>query len=555
MNIFWGIVIFSIFVYFIYAIIKQFNTNRAKHIFKELPRDFLKSFDMNFVKYNYKLRKENEDFNESIDEITWNDLDMDTVFKRINYSETTLGEFYLYYKLREVRHDKKEWEGLEKLIEVFTYNESLRDKISSYLSKIGKLNDFNFTNSMYSHNFIKVKGFYKYVVLSLCLLLSVILSFVYTKIGVVLTFIFFCTNIFFYNSAKILLENKFNLITYSIKNIDFCRKVLKLKEKDLNFLNEEVKGTLKRFKDLNKIRFYANNFNSNKVFINEFQMILDYIKMLFMGDILFYQSSVKILEKNKEELYKIYDIVSKIDFALSIAYYRASLKEYSIPEFTQNEEVELENAYHPLIEEPVKNSIVIKNNIIFTGSNASGKSTFIKAIALNCILAQSLNTALCTSYKSKISKVMTSMAVRDDVVSGDSYFIAEIKSLKRLIDSLNDDVRVLAFVDEILKGTNTLERISSSAAILDYVKRTKAKLLVATHDMELTDMVSGYDNYHFRETVTDDEVTFDYKLRSGPSKTRNALKLLKVMDFDDDVISLANNLYNDFIKTEKWNRL
>ena len=106
----------------------------------------------------------------------------------------------------------------------------------------------------------------------------------------------------------------------------------------------------------------------------------------------------------------------------------------------------------PLIDNPIKNSITIDRNIIFTGSNASGKSTFIKAVALNCILAQSLNMALCSKYRCQFSKVITSMAIRDDILEGDSYFIAEVKSLKRLLDSLNGNIPILAFVDEILKG-------------------------------------------------------------------------------------------------------
>ncbi|WP_415306412.1 MutS-related protein, partial [Clostridium perfringens] len=226
------------------------------------------------------------------------------------------------------------------------------------------------------------------------------------------------------------------------------------------------------FKALNMVKIYGNSFQKKKNAFTDIDIIFDYIKMFFMVDIIAYQNSVKILEKNKENLYKIYDIVAKLDFALSLAYYRKSLSEYTIPEFIESEDIVLENLYHPLIDNPVKNSILIKNNILFTGSNASGKSTFIKSVALNCILAQSLNTALCSKYRCKFSKVVTSMAIKDNILAGDSYFIAEIKSLKRLLDSLNGEIRVLAFIDEILKGTNTIERISASASILKYAENT-----------------------------------------------------------------------------------
>lgn len=209
--------------------------------------------------------------------------------------------------------------------------------------------------------------------------------------------------------------------------------------------------------------------------------------------------------------------------------------------------------YHPLISNPVKNSLIIDKNIIFTGSNASGKSTFIKSVALNCIMAQSLNTALCSKYKCRLSKVITSMAVRDNILSGESYFVAELKSLKRLIDSLNEQIPVLAFIDEILKGTNTVERIAASASILNYVADFSNRVFVATHDMELTEIVDDrYDNYHFSETVSDEGVTFDYKIKKGPSNTRNAIKLLKTMDFNKKVTEKADELCEYFMKRGKW---
>ncbi|ELP5179432.1 DNA mismatch repair protein MutS [Clostridium perfringens] len=536
-----------------YCKIKVFKN--LNDIFGELPIDFLEDFDMEFVKEYYTIRKSNEDFNESIDELTWNDLEMDTVFKRINYTKTTLGESYLYYKLREIKYNKQEWDELEKLIKLFSNDENLRNEVYILLQNVGKLNNLNLINFIYNPKFTKIKGYYKYPTLLIGFLSSIVISFFFKNVGILLILIFIGVNIFSYYSEKLFLEDKFNVITYLMNNINLCKKLSKIKNKEFKFFNDNINEALNNFSDLNKVRAYCSSFEKRGHSFNDFEVIFDYIKMIFMIDIIAYQNSIKILEKNKEELYEIYDIVSKIDFALSISFYRKSIKEYSIPEFTESEDIELENLYHPLVKNPIKNSIIIKNNIIFTGSNASGKSTFIKSIALNCILAQSLNTALCSKYKCKISKVVTSMSIRDNVILGESYFIAEIKSLKRLFDSLNGEIRVLAFIDEILKGTNTIERISAAAAILKYAKNTKARLFVATHDIELTEIISDYENFHFSEIITDDEVNFDYKLKLGPSKTRNALKLLNTFDFENEIICLANSIYNDFIKNEKWNKV
>ena len=523
--------------------------------FGNKPKDYLEDFDMTFLKNHYEIRKKNESSGESIDELTWNDLDMDAVFKRINYTKTSLGEAYLYYKLREISYNKDEWTSLEKLINLFTTNEDLRNKVSLLLLKVGKLNTLNLTNFIYNPKFSKIPSYYKYPLLSLGFIFSLLLCFIYPKVGLILSFIFLCINILSYQSEKIFLEDRFKVMIYLLNNINLCRSLFKIKDKDFDFFRKEVSSALHNFKALNKVKIYGNSFQKKENSFADIDIIFDYIKMFFMVDIIAYQNSVKILEENKKNLYKIYDIVAKLDFALSLAYYRKSLSEYTTPEFIESEDIFLENLYHPLIHNPVKNSILIKNNILFTGSNASGKSTFIKAVALNCILAQSLNTALCSKYRCKFSKVVTSMAIKDNILAGDSYFIAEIKSLKRLLDSLNGEIRVLAFVDEILKGTNTIERISASASILKYAENTNGRLLVATHDMELTQILETYENYHFSEIVTEDGVTFDYKLKKGPSNTRNALKLLKAMHFNKEVVSLSNQVYNNFIETEKWGKL
>ncbi|WP_332830088.1 MutS-related protein [Clostridium perfringens] len=523
--------------------------------FGHKPKDYLEDFDMTFLKNHYKIRKKNESSGESIDELTWNDLDMDTVFKRINYTKTSLGEAYLYYKLREISYNEYEWTSLENLITLFTTNEELRTKVSLLLLKVGKLNDLNLTNFIYNPKFSKIPSYYKYPLLSLGFIFSILLSFIYTKVGLILSFIFLCINILSYQSEKIFLEDRFKVMIYLLNNINLCISLSKIKDKDFEFFKNEVSSALHNFKALNMVKIYGNSFQKKENAFTDIDIIFDYIKMFFMVDIIAFQNSVKILEKNKENLYKIYDIVAKLDFALSLAYYRKSLSEYTIPEFIESDDISLENLYHPLIDNPVKNSILIKNNILFTGSNASGKSTFIKAVALNCILAQSLNTALCSKYRCKFSRVVTSMAIKDNILAGDSYFIAEIKSLKRLLDSLNGEIRVLAFVDEILKGTNTIERISASASILKYAENTNGILLVATHDMELTQILETYENFHFSETVTEDGVTFDYKLKKGPSNTKNALKLLKAMNFNNEVVSLSNQVYNNFIETEKWGKL
>lgn len=555
--VFGVIVIVAVYLYFLYRYKQKQLIRRLTKEFGRKPKKINEEFEMDYVKDFYEIRKSHEETKESIDEITWNDLDMDSVFKRINYTNTTMGEAYLYYKLREVNYDKDKWNQIEKLIKVFLSNDELRTNIQMKLMKVGKLNNINVFNFIYNPKFNKVPAFYIYPLMVSCFIFSIILCFFNPKCGVILTALLFATNMITYLRVKNALQDNIDVMIYLLNNINLCQKLSKISENDFSEFREVIKEKLDKCRNLNKIKRYSFSLNRNSDgSALDIDLFMQYIKMVFMADILSYEGIMKIFDKNKESFVKIYDLAAEIDFALSIACYRKSLEEYCEPKFIEGDDIEMKDLYHPLIDDPVKNSITIKNNIIFTGSNASGKSTFIKSIALNCILAQSLNTALCSEYKCKFSKVMTSMAVRDNVMAGESYFISEIKSLKRLLDSLNGKTRVIAFIDEILKGTNTMERISASAAIMKYGQRTDSKILVATHDMELTSMLDKYyENYHFEEIVNDEGVFFDYKLKKGPSTSSNAIKLLKTLNYETNIVDDANEIYNDFITNKKWKRL
>jgi DNA mismatch repair ATPase MutS len=110
----------------------------------------------------------------------------------------------------------------------------------------------------------------------------------------------------------------------------------------------------------------------------------------------------------------------------------------------------------------------------------------------------------------------------------------------------------LAFIDEILRGTNTVERIAASASIMEWLSNYQGMTMIASHDIELTKMVDGFENYHFRETVQEESVHFDYKIHSGPSTTKNAIKLLEQMKYPEDVTKLAYRLAGGFEERGEW---
>ena len=143
---------------------------------------------------------------------------------------------------------------------------------------------------------------------------------------------------------------------------------------------------------------------------------------------------------------------------------------------------------------------------------------------------------------------------RDDIDSGESYFIVEIRSLKRILDAAQTEgVPVLGIVDEVLRGTNTIERISASSQILRRLSDTNAIVFAATHDIELSYILEKfYKNYHFTEQITDGDVRFDYVLREGRATSRNAIALLEVSGYGEDISQAAREQAERFERTGEW---
>ena len=211
------------------------------------------------------------------------------------------------------------------------------------------------------------------------------------------------------------------------------------------------------------------------------------------------------------------------------------------PEFLDEKKagcrIDVEELYHPLLTHPVANSLYAEGGILLTGSNASGKSTFMKNMAVNAILAQALNTSLSKRYRGVVCRIMTSMALRDNLAQGESYFVVEVKSLKRILEASREKTPLLCVIDEVLRGTNTTERIAASESVLAALRRANVLCLAATHDTELTYLLEDlYTNYHFVRA----DYRAEYFLPVSPGtgagqEERNAIALLGNMGIDEKI--------------------
>ena len=252
-------------------------------------------------------------------------------------------------------------------------------------------------------------------------------------------------------------------------------------------------------------------------------------------------SILKLIQEGREEMLEAYTYVGKLDAAVSILSFRKSLPAWTAPVFAEDAGLAVRGLYHPLLQNPVSNDFILNSKAIITGANASGKSTFMKAVAVNVVIAQTIDTCSCSAISLPLLKVMTSMAIRDDVISGESYYVREVRYLKRMLDEISRETMSLYVIDEILKGTNQKERLAASEAVLDYISAHRGFCLIATHDMELVEHLQDkYEPYYFESQIKDDNVTFDYRIHKGRGGESNALALLQKFGFPHEIVQQAH---------------
>ena len=487
-----------------------------------------------------------------VDDITWNDLNMDEIFKSMNFTESSVGEEYLYYMLRNMDCDLKKTDKQEALITYFMENEDARLYLQMLYHTIGKTGKYSIFDYLDYIDQVKTGNNVRQILMICLIVASVVVCFFHSGIGIVCLVSLLIANILSYFKEKKEVEPYLYSLAYVQKLLDASKKFCGIKLDILKDSQEELKENLKKFRDFSANSMWIH-MGSGNMTGSPLDIILDYLRMVSHIDLIIFNHLFKKLQCRKEEVTVLAKVLGEIEACIAIGWYRNTLPYYVTPDFS-GKNLNIKDACHPLIEDAVPNSIKADGGVLITGSNASGKSTFLKTIAINAILAQGIHTVYAKEYKAEVLDVFSSMALRDSVVQGDSYFMVEIKSIKRILEQVKSSNRkIICFVDEVLRGTNTVERIAASTQILMCLEKAKTICFAATHDIELARLLKDtFDNYHFEEVIEGDDVKFSYLLCEGKATSRNAIKLLKVLGYEDSLVKDAENMATHFLKTGKW---
>lgn len=284
---------------------------------------------------------------------------------------------------------------------------------------------------------------------------------------------------------------------------------------------------------------------------SELQKILDqfdYSKNLLVGfvlDSIFLWDIGCLVKLNKWQqnysgvLLKWFDVIAEIDALSSLANCNYNHPDWTVPKVsTNNFCCKAEDLGHPLIKvnKRVRNSFRISGEeqiVIITGANMAGKSTFLRTVGVNLILASNGCKICAESLEFTPIRIFTNMRTSDNLMNDESYFYAELLRLQSMLTLLRNGENMFVIVDEMLKGTNSVDKLNGSKELIHQLIALKTHGIVATHDLGLTDLAKIYPafikNQCFEVQLNDDELKFDYKLTNGVTRTMNATFLMKKM--------------------------
>jgi hypothetical protein len=279
-------------------------------------------------------------------------------------------------------------------------------------------------------------------------------------------------------------------------------------------------------------------------------LLVEYLNFLFCLDANALFFGARELRARGPELLRVLAAVGEIDAAVSVASYRTGITGWTRPSFQPaGTHAVMTGVRHPLLPDAVPNSIVLgpPNGVIITGSNMSGKSTFLRTVGVTAVLAQTINTCLAETYEAPAYVVRSCIGRADDPSSGKSYYLMEVESVLALVRAAETVTPHLFLFDELFRGTNAVERIAAGEAVLRSLLAATPSgeaaphvVLAATHDQDLVDLLAGvYASYHFTDTIDDMGLSFDYQLQPGPATTRNAIALLRLRGAPPQLVAQA----------------
>ena len=485
----------------------------------------------------------NEDTADSLDNASWIDLNMDEIFTKLDRTHTNPGELMLYGMLRDIVKTPDLLEARQRAIRRIETNPKLQETMLLSLHRLGRDSAADLVGLLWGKKQVRLGLRWLYNLLAVVAVLSLLLCIPFGGQALMLISL----PIFLINSLLSLTIVRGDVLVQA-QTLRYLRKVIEtacdlssLDEAELLPWTTEMTRVARATNAVaRKIRFLNPE---SKLSTEIFTMAGNYLSAFFLTEIRTFNRVMDDIDRLRDDLKTVVRLVGELDALQSAASFRSGLPHYCEPEFIDgNPSLNIEDGWHPLVSAPVPNSLRSDGeNLFVTGSNMAGKSTFLRMVAVNVILAQTLYTCCAHTYRATRFRLTSSISHGDEIMSGTSYFLAESRRLLHVLRCAETDgMPFLCLIDEMLRGTNSVERHAASLAILRQLAQTSAVIIVASHDTELGQMLKGsYALYHFAESFKEDRMVFDYQLKSGVCGIGNAIRTLDYLGYPGVIIGDA----------------
>ena len=504
---------------------------------------------------SHRSRLSNTGSRTSIDDRTWQDLDLDAVFATVDRTESTLGQHALYHRLRTAS-TPVHLDAFEALVSQFEIDPALRERAQTALSRLRDPQGYDLW-WLARQDAIETRPWHVlFPILAAALLTLVVALPIVPQVTPALIAIV-VVNV----GTRYMTDRRIGALAAAFRQIapvvNTAESLRFLEAGNVRPLIGSIHADTRSLRRLKAIARWLigdplmlpTNAGALAIMINDVvSTAYEYLNLALLLDGNGVYFGARSLRAHHAAFLRVVAATGEVDAAISTASFRAGRRDWTRPAFRQpGAPAELTDVRHPLLVDAVPNSISLAagRGVLITGSNMSGKSTFLRTVGVSAVLAQALNTCLAAEYQAPVFNVRSCIGRSDDLLSGKSYYIVEVESLLGLVEASAGTTPHLFLVDELFRGTNTVERIAAGRAVLQEFVSNGSRanphvVVAATHDGELVDLLSGsYSAFHFGDAVGSGGLTFDHQLRPGPATTRNAIALLRLHGASEDLIRRA----------------
>jgi len=467
-----------------------------------------------------------------LDDGTWDDLGMDEVFDLVDGTTTTAGRAFLYGALRAPLTDAEELGRRRDEVAALLADPEERRRVRETLRRAVRDDEVDVFGRLGDD---ERKGAWKkavYPLLAAAEIAAAVLWALSGLPGFLAFLVLTCTNITVHYLEKMRLAQRaavlcaFHWVLVEGRLIQRSRMRSFARERAL------LAQMLPRCRKLmNRTALFLPRGPA----VDVMQVFAEYLNMTLLLEAISCVYSLHECAARRDDLLAIWAAVGAIDALSGVAVRAAERPMVSLPSYLPGEaRIRASAVVHPALGDPVANPASLRRpGIVLTGVNMSGKSTYLRTVAVNQILAQSVGMVFARDYECGLFRVASSMARADNLAGGESLYLCEARRILAILSLAGSEgPPVLAFLDEVFSGTNSPERIAITIALLGHLEREGAVVLLATHDLEIPGrMAGGHECIHLRDSASGEGMRFDFKLEPGIVTERNAAKLLGLLGY------------------------